>query len=117
TSSRRSPLPGRRPEREEVSWNLFRIASSRGTVVSGSSRQCAAFPPGRPGSFATAPMTPIYLGNDISKGYLDACFLNAAGHRLAPARRYDDTPTGHAALATALADLAARYPDATFVVG
>jgi transposase len=62
-------------------------------------------------------MTSIYLGNDISKGYLDACFLNDAGHRLAPSGRYDDTPQGHAALATALADLAARAPDVTFVVG
>ena len=55
-------------------------------------------------------MTVIYLGGDISKGYVDAKLLNEAGSELAGSRRYDDTPAGHAALQEALLKVQARYP-------
>lgn len=37
-------------------------------------------------------------GLDVSKGYLDACLLDPSGLRLGAALRFDDTPSGHAAL-------------------
>lgn len=53
----------------------------------------------------------IYLGGDASKGYADFAFLNEAGSRLAGSARYDDTPTGHAALQAVLAGFRTRYPN------
>jgi transposase len=62
-------------------------------------------------------MSLIHLGVDASKGYADCYFQNEAGTLLPPSRRYDDTPLGHAAVRQAVADLAARHPDARFRIG
>ena len=60
----------------------------------------------------------LSLGLDVSKGYADGVFLDPAGRRLPPCSgRFDDTPTGHAAVRQALSELAAQYPDARFRLG
>jgi transposase len=62
-------------------------------------------------------MSLICVAADVSKGYADFVFRHEAGTRPVPARRYDDTPAGHAALRQTLAQLAAAAPDVRFRCG
>ena len=62
-------------------------------------------------------MATFYLGVDVSKGYIDCCFLNEAGSTLPGSGRFDDTPAGHAALQQQLDQLAAHSPQAAWQIG
>jgi transposase len=43
-------------------------------------------------------MSKIYVGVDVSKGYVDLCITNTAGTPLPGGGRFDDTAAGHAAV-------------------
>jgi transposase len=62
-------------------------------------------------------MPTLYLGVDVSKGYVDCCFLNEVGSVLPGSGRFDDTPAGHAALQQQLDQLTARSPQTTWQIG
>lgn len=71
---------------------------------------------------AQAPLDNIYVGVDVSKGYVDVCLLNRAGSILPGAARFDDTFEGHQALARSLFDtrlshLQCHHSPVSFVVG
>lgn len=63
-------------------------------------------------------MRVLTLGVDVSKGYADFHGLDPDGRPLRScAARYDDTPSGHAAVRTLLENLLAHYPEAQLRVG
>lgn len=62
-------------------------------------------------------MSVLYVGGDVSKGYVDLCLLPADAEKLPPARRYDDTSAGHAAVRTELEARLAQDPELSLVVG
>ncbi len=44
-------------------------------------------------------MQKLFLGCDVSKGYMDALILDSSGAVVSPSRRYYDSPEGHRLLA------------------
>lgn len=62
-------------------------------------------------------MARVFVGIDTSKGYADFHFMDETATSLQGTGRYDDTPSGHAAVGNALLDQRKRYPDALFVLG
>jgi transposase len=59
----------------------------------------------------------FFLGVDVSKGYADLCFTDAAGRPLPGTGRYDDTPAGHAAASERCRQLLQSHPEASLQVG
>jgi len=40
-------------------------------------------------------MRELFLGGDVSKGYMDAIILDSSGAIVSPSKRYFDSPIGH----------------------
>lgn len=62
-------------------------------------------------------MNTIFVGGDLSKGYVDVEFRNEAGTFLKEAGRFDDTAEGHRDLEERMAALRRKDPQIRFVVG
>lgn len=62
-------------------------------------------------------MPPLTLGADVSKGYADFCFQDPDGNRLPGSQRYDDTPSGHAAVRQRCQELLDQWPEALLLIG
>jgi len=62
-------------------------------------------------------MSTIYVGVDVSKGYVDVVFLNDAGSVLGEPYLFDDTPKGHKAMMSVLTELVRRDKEISFMIG
>lgn len=57
-------------------------------------------------------MQELFLGGDVSKGYMDALILDSSGAVVSPSRRYYDSPEGHRLLAD---EIKSQLTDSTIV--
>ncbi len=62
-------------------------------------------------------MKTIFVGGDVSKGYVDFEFVNEAGSCLEPGARFDDTPQGHRIMRKLIAEMSRKHGPLSFVVG
>lgn len=57
-------------------------------------------------------MQKLFLGGDVSKGYMDALILDSSGTVVSPSKRYYDSPEGHCSLSN---DIKSQLTDMTTV--
>lgn len=62
-------------------------------------------------------MNTIFVAGDVSKGYIDMAYINAAGEILSSTGRFDDTAEGHAQVREELSRKSLQYSPVSFVVG
>ncbi len=62
-------------------------------------------------------MKVIYIGGDVSKGYVDVAFLNQSMTFLQEAGRFDDTAIGQSQLRDRILKLKEKHDPVQFVVG
>lgn len=58
----------------------------------------------------------LFLGVDVSKGYIDVAFINKAGSHLSGEGRYDDTRMGHDRVRKAIHDQLQENPSASLKI-